>query len=130
MSVLRRWLAEGTAQRWLAGACVLIALTMIVGLVAVVVDVAGAFFWPRPLLEVTLTDGSKALGEVWDREPDPASPGSTRIRLKVGNRDLSGADFRWIRQGDIVRETVPADSWLLERQENGNFYGFPRRLEG
>jgi hypothetical protein len=28
MSALRRWLAEGTAQRWLAGTCVLIALAM------------------------------------------------------------------------------------------------------
>jgi phosphate transport system permease protein len=24
---------------------------------------------------------------------------------------------------------VPVDAWLLERRENGNFYGFPRRLE-
>jgi len=129
MSLVRRWLAEGTAQRWLAGACVMIALTMIGGLVAVVVDVAGRFFWPRPLVEVTLTDGSKVLGEVWDREPDPASPSGTRIRLKVGNRDLSAVDFRWIRHSEIRQESVPADAWLLERQENGNFYGFPRRLE-
>ena len=129
MSAVRRWLAEGTAQRWLTGACVLIALAMIVGLVAVVVDVAGAFFWPRPLVELTLTDGSKVLGEIWNREPDPTSPGSTRIRLKVGNRDLSGVDFRWIRQSEVRLESVPADAWLLERRENGNFYGFPRRLE-
>jgi phosphate transport system permease protein len=129
MSVLRRWLAEGTAQRWLTGACVLIALGMIGGLVAVVVDVAGAFFWPRPLVELSLTDGSKVLGEVWDRERDRVSPSSTRIRLKVGNRDLSGVDFRWIRQSEIRQESVPADAWVLERQENGNFYGFPRRLE-
>jgi phosphate transport system permease protein len=129
MSLVRRWLAEGTAQRWLTGACVLIALAMIGGLVAVVVNVAGRFFWPRPLVELTLTDGSKVLGEAWDREPDPGSPGRTRIRLKVGNRDLSGVDFRWIRQSEIRQESVPPDAWLLERQENGNFYGFPRRLE-
>lgn len=129
MSLVRRWLAEGSAQRWLTGACVLIALAMIGGLVAVVVDVAGGFFWPRPLVELTLTDGSKVLGEVWDREPDPASPGSTRLRLKMGNRDLSGVDFRWIRQSAVRLKAVPADAWLLERRENGNFYGFPRRLE-
>jgi phosphate transport system permease protein len=129
MRMVRRWLAEGTAQRWLTGACVLIALAMIGGLVAVVVDVAGAFFWPRHLVELSLSDGSKVLGEVWDREPDPASPGRTRIRLKVGNRDLSGVDFRWVRQSEVRQETVPVDAWLLERQENGNFYGFPRRLE-
>jgi phosphate transport system permease protein len=38
-------------------------------------------------------------------------------------------DFRWIRQSEIRRETVPAGAWLLERLEHGNLYGFPRRLE-
>jgi phosphate transport system permease protein len=128
MSALRRWLADGTAQRWLTGACVLIALAMVVGLVAVVLNVAGGFFWPRPLVELTLADGTRVLGEVWDREPDPASPHGARIRLKVGNRDLSGADFRWIRESEVTARSVPADAWLIERRENGNFYGFPRRL--
>ena len=40
MSAVRSWLAEGTSQRWLAGAALLIALAMIAGLVAVVVEVA------------------------------------------------------------------------------------------
>jgi phosphate transport system permease protein len=129
MSALRRWLAEGTSQRWLAAACLLIALAMIAGLVLVVVRVAGGFFWPRPLVELTLANGTRVLGEVWDREGDPASPGNTRIRLKVGNRDLSGADFRWIRQSEVTARSVPADAWLIERRENGNFYGFPLRLD-
>lgn len=129
MSALRHWLAEGTAQRWLTGACVVISLAMVAGLVAVVLNVAGGFFWPRPLVQLTLADGTRALGEVWDGEPDPASPGNTRVRLKVGNRDLSGADFRWIRESEVTARSVPADAWLIERRENGNFYGLPARLE-
>ena len=129
MSALRKWMAEGTAQRWLTGAAVLIALGMVAGLIGVVLEVAGGFFWPHPLLELQLTDGSKVLGEVWDRESDPASPGMDRVRIKVGNRDLLGADFRWVRESDVRTREFPAAAWLVERREYGNFYGFPIRLE-
>ena len=128
MSALRTWLAEGTAQRWLTAAAVLIALGMIAGLVGVVAEVAGGFFWPNPLLELGLADGGKVLGEVWDREPDPGSPGQYRVRIKVGNRDLQGADFRWIRERDVLERDLPPGAWLVERREYGNFYGFPQRL--
>jgi phosphate transport system permease protein len=121
-------LAEGTAQRWLTAAAVLIALGMIAGLVGVVLEVAGGFFWAHPLLELQLADGGKVLGEVWDRESDPASPGMDRVRIKVGNRDLLGADFRWVRESDVRTRRVPADAWLVERREYGNLYGFPARL--
>ena len=128
MSALRSWLAEGTAQRWLTAAAVLVALGMIAGLVGVVLEVAGGFFWPHPLLELSLADGGKVLGEVWDRETDPRSPGMERVRIKVGNRDLLGADFRWVRESDVREKEFPAGAWLVERREYGNFYGFPDRL--
>ena len=129
MSAVRSWLAEGTAQRWLTAAAVLVALGMIAGLVGVVVEVAGGFFWPSRLLELRLADGSRVLGEVWDREADPRSPGMERVRIKVGNRDLLGADFRWVRESDVRERSYPAGAWLVERREYGNFYGFPVRLE-
>lgn len=129
MSGLRRWLAEGTAQRWLTAAAVLLALGMVAGLIGVVVEVAGGFFWPQRLVELQLGDGSNVLGEVWDRESDPGSPGMERVRVKVGNRDLFGADFRWIRESDVRKRDFPAGAWLIERREYGNFYGFPIRLE-
>ncbi|MGD1146539.1 MAG: phosphate ABC transporter permease PstA [Thermoanaerobaculaceae bacterium] len=129
MSGLRKWLAEGTAQRWLTAAAVLVALGMIAGLVGVVLEVAGGFFWPHRLLELQLADGSRVLGEVWDREADPGSPGMTRVRIKVGNRDILGADFRWVRESDVRNQDFPAGAWLVERREYGNFFGFPTRVE-
>ncbi|HVN75908.1 MAG TPA: phosphate ABC transporter permease PstA [Thermoanaerobaculaceae bacterium] len=128
MSALRSWLAEGTAQRWLTAAAVIVALGMIAGLVGVVLEVAGGFFWPHQLLQLRLADGSTVLGEPWGREPDPSSPGKDRVRLKVGNRDLLGADFRWIRESDVRERSTPANAWLVERREYGNFYGYPVRL--
>jgi phosphate transport system permease protein len=129
MSALRSWLAEGTAQRWLTGGAIVLTLGMIVGLIAVVATIAAGFFWPQPLVELTLADGTRVLGEAWGREPDPHTPGGTRVRLKVGNRDVWSADFRWARESEVTSRRTPADAWLLERREYGNFYGFARRLE-
>jgi phosphate transport system permease protein len=102
---------------------------MIVGLVAVVVQVSARFFWPREIVELTLRDGTAVLGEEWGREADPAAPGRDRVRIKTGNRDVSGLDFRWVRETEVVERRVPENAWLLERREYGNFYGFPRALE-
>ncbi len=130
MRGIRRFLVEGTAQRWLTATALLLALAMIFGLVAVVVRVSAAFFWPRPLVELRLADGTVLLGEVWGREAEGGTAAGERVRLKIGNRDVSGLDFRWVRQADVVAARIPADAWLIERREYGNFYGFPHALEG
>ena len=129
MTSLRNRIAEGTPQRWLTAAAMLLALAMIAGLVGVVVEVATKFFWPAPLWEVTLADGSRLLGEEWGREPDPRTANGERFRLKVGNRDLTGADFVWVREAEVTARRRPADAWLVERREYGAFLGYARRLE-
>ena len=129
MSAVRSWLAEGTSQRWLTGAALLVALAMIAGLVGVVVEVAAGFFWPRPIVALTLADGATLLGEEAGREPDPGSPGRTRVRIKVGNRDLLGADFVWVRETEVTSRSTPASAWLLERREYGPLFGHPVALE-
>ncbi len=116
-------LKEGVAWRWLAAAAALLTLAMVVGLVVVVTRVAGAAFWPKPLVQFTLADGTTVLGEVWEREPDPATPGALRLRVKTGNRDVSGRDFRWIAAAEIAHREDPPDAVLVERLEYGNFYG-------
>ncbi len=116
-------LKEGVAWRWLAAAAALLTLAMVVGLVLVVTRVAGAAFWPKPLEQFTLADGSRVLGEVWEREPDPATPGGIRLRLKIGNRDVTGHDFRWVAAAEIAHRETPPDAVLVERMEYGNFYG-------
>jgi phosphate transport system permease protein len=77
---------------------------------------------------LTLADATKVMGEVHDREEIPrddatAAP-TTRLKLKVGNRDLGGAEFRWIDEAQIVARAYPQDAIVLERSEWGNFYGF------
>src|SRR5690606_8132097 len=46
------------------------------------------------------------------------------------NRDLYGADFRWIAQDRVASVDYPEDVYTLERSEYGNFYGRFLQLEG
>jgi phosphate transport system permease protein len=64
---------------------------------------------------------------VHDREEIPRedanAPSTSRVKLKVGNRDLGGAEFRWIDEAQVVSRAYPPDAIVLERVEWGNFYG-------
>jgi len=88
------------------------------------------YFWPAPLVQLELRDGRKLLGEVHDVEPisvdeqTAAGVSRERLQLKVGNRDLVGADFLWVKEADVAARSVPADALLLERLEWGNFFGY------
>ena len=80
-------------------------------------------------MELTLKDGGKVLGEVWEVEQVAAQTGARasaaldRLRLKIGNRDVGGLDFVWIDAKDVASRQRPAGVVLLERLEWGNFYG-------
>ena len=54
----------------------------------------------------------------------PSAEFVDRFLVKVGNRDLTGADFRWINDADIVSDERPAEAFVAERTEWGNFYGY------
>jgi len=47
----------------------------------------------------------------------------TRELLKVGNREVYGADFSWVVGEWLSNQRKPADLVALERREWGNFYG-------
>jgi phosphate transport system permease protein len=113
---------------WLTGGTLALNLLLVAGLLALLVWNGAGAFWPRPIVVLTLVDGSKVMGEVRDRELIPqenerAAPLS-RLKLKVGNRDLGGEEFRWIDESQIVSRTYPKDALVLERMEWGNIYGF------
>jgi phosphate transport system permease protein len=127
--------STGESWIWFAGSALGTSLLMIAGLIAVVLFNGLGFFWPEPLVKVTLTDGTVALGQVVDREPIP-EPGTAeaerknrnRIQLKVGNRDLLGSDFRWIDEDQIAGREKPSDVVYVERREYGPLLGTPVRL--
>jgi phosphate transport system permease protein len=128
----RRTGESGAVAIWLTGGALAACLLMIVGVVALVASRAAVYFWPAPLAEYTLRDGSKYLVEELAREQIPPSadnpkPGG-RVQVKLANRDLYGLDFRWIAESEIASRTVPPDAALIQRQEYGDFHGYLRGL--
>src|SRR5262245_41397412 len=118
----------GRAMTWLTGGTLAFNLLLVAGLLALLVGNGAGAFWPRPVVLLTLGDGTKAMGEIHDRESIPqeapeAAP-TSRIKLKVGNRDSGSAEFRWIDESQIVSRSYPEDAVVLERLEWGNLYGF------
>jgi phosphate transport system permease protein len=128
-AILRR----GEPAIWLAGTGLGISLLMIAAMLGLILVNGLGVFWPRPLTELTLVDGTLLLGEIVHREPVPGPvivgvPRPHRIQLKVGNRDLSGADFRWIDESEIEHRRERRDAVYIERREYGPFIGTVLRV--
>ncbi len=104
---------------------------MVGSALAVVLKEGLAVFWPAPVAQVGLADGQWFLAEHAGRQVDPAT-GVRSILWKTGNREFDPhrQDFRWVAEEEIAQTAWPAEAVLLERRENGNFYGFLRGVEG
>lgn len=130
---LRELIRRGDPAIWFTGTGLGISLLMITGMIGLILVNGLGFFWPDPLVRMTLADGTVLLGEVVAREgiPKPGTPEhlvAQRIQLKVGNRDLSNADFRWVDESEVRERIQPADAVYIERREYGPFIGTPVRL--
>jgi phosphate transport system permease protein len=113
----------------LCGGALALNVLLILALLGVLAANGLPTFWQRPLALVTLTDGSRLLGEVQESQPLLPEAGSLippegdRFRLKIGNRDLYGADFRWVDSREVASVSYPPEATLLERLEWGAFFG-------
>ncbi len=131
---MRRFWKSGDPFIWLTGGALAASILMVAGLVTLVLVNGLGFFWPSPIVRLTLTDGKEMLGQVTQREkiPQPGAPAGTperyRIQVKVGNRDLYGADFVWVDDAKIARRDFPPEAVLIERREWGNLYGFIKEV--
>jgi phosphate transport system permease protein len=132
MTSIREFLRQGDPAVWLAGSALGTCLLMIAGMIVLILVNGLGFFWPRPLVHLTLSDGAVVMGEIVNREPVPVAmrtqPSDHRIQLKLGNRDLTGSDFRWVDESSIVTRETPSDAVYIERREYGPFIGTIRRV--
>lgn len=132
---IKKFLDSGTLFVWLCGAGLAASLLMIGGLLILIMMNGLGYFWPKNLIELSLQDGTKVLGQLSNYEviPNSKTPefpeGQKRIQLKVGNRDLYGLDFRWIDEAQIVEQSEPREVVSIERQEWGNFFGRIRAVQ-
>jgi phosphate transport system permease protein len=124
----KKFLASGNVFIWGCGAGVSISLLMVFGLLLLIAINGLGYFWTSDIVELTLKDRTHVMGQLAGREIIPRSvtpnrpEGKGRLRVKVGNRDIYGLDFKWVNDDQIESETYPTDIVLLERREWGNMY--------
>ena len=123
-----KFLASGNVFIWGCAAGVSVSLLMVFGLLLLIMINGLGYFWTSDVVEVTLKDGQRMMGQLAGREVIPRTitperpDGKGRLRVKIGNRDLYGLDFKWVNDDQVVSQTYPADVVLLERREWGNMY--------
>jgi len=127
--VLKSFWKSGDPFVWLTGGALGFSVIMIVALIVIVAANALGFFWPGQLVLAQLQGGGELLGQVVAHEeiPGPRSAaGQTRYRteFQVANRDLYGADFRWVEDEQILSRAFPEDAIFFERWEWGHLFGF------
>jgi phosphate transport system permease protein len=131
MSAAKRFWRRGEPLVWTTAAALAGMLTLVFLLLAVVLVNGLGVFWPKPVAEITLTDGGKFFGQRIHSTVNPDNQQSS-TQFKTGNReqDPQRQDFRWIRDDAIAKTTYPENVCVLERAENGDFYGFVKGVAG
>jgi ABC-type phosphate transport system permease subunit len=136
---------------WLCGGALAICLMMIAGLIAMVLWFGLGTFWPGPLVQVKLHDGTTLLGEVtraerYDisaqaidnldadlagtlraRADEEGRVRSTRRLLRTENYELTNRHFHWVSDFEEIPGSTTEPEWaiLIERIKSGRFYGEP-----
>lgn len=130
VNIQDRFWQAGEPFIWMTAATLSLVFIMLIILIMVVVANGAMMFWPTEVVAHQMKNGKVYLGEIIQKEhystdlTGDADSMKHRRQLKIGNRDLYGQDFRWISDDQIVSSSSPSDVFMLERDENGNFYGY------
>jgi len=134
--------AVGEPALWAFGGALALGIILIAGFLFMVAWNGIATFWPKPIAQVELRDGTLLAGE--PTRANRYRPGenvlagldeearafieanggfSDRVLYKTANFDLYGDDFRWVSDFEVAEVTHPIDYYLFERQQWGAFVG-------
>ncbi len=137
---LTSWFKSGAPWVWLSAGAVSISLIMVFGLLFLIAARGLGYFWPADIVELQYKENADKVvmvaGEIQGRETVSAERARQagekfaedveeveRWLLKVGNRDVTGLDFRWVNTHNIEKESYPENMIAAERREWGNLYG-------
>ncbi len=149
MNSFSKWLKSGQPWIWLNAGAVSISLLMVIGLVLLIAVRGLAYFWPADVMRADYMHAgnvSKVLGEITESEdlsierlrdsgyqigPEISVEQGHVIRylVKMGNRDVTGTDFKVLLKPMLKKVTYPNNVMVVERREWGNFYGFLKALK-
>ncbi|MDD9891214.1 MAG: phosphate ABC transporter permease PstA [Gammaproteobacteria bacterium] len=142
---LAKWINKGTPWIWFNAGAVAISIVMVIGLLLLLAVRGLSHFWPHDVMRANYAPPTtspelqvtQVIGEFVESETIPAiqiassgipvdetQESYRRDLLKLGNRDVTGADFIWVLNDFVSDIEYPANLITLERREWGNFYGF------
>ncbi len=140
-----KWFNSGTPFVWLNAGAVAISVIMVVGLLGLLAVRGMAHFWPADVMQANYAPpvfngepiSTEVIGERVESESvssvqiassgipvDESVPFYDRQLVKMGNRDVTGADFAWLLSSFVTDVRYPENVVAMERREWGNFYGF------
>ncbi len=140
---MHHWWHSGKPWIWLTAAAVSLSIIAVLGLLLLISWHGLSHFWPHPVYQWKVLNENNqpttVIGELKQHQSIsqqylkesganlPAGPTDTfeRILVKTGNREFVSLDFRWIPTDKIIKKTMPLDVAHIERQSNGDFYGYP-----
>ena len=142
---VKKWFKNGDPWVWFNAGAVAISMVMVFGLLYLIASRGLVHFWAHDVMQaqVEAKDGSSytIIGELVEtvevsaiqlRDAGYKIPEDlehlNRNLIKLGNRDITGADFRWILDRNISDKTYPEDIIVMERREWGNFYGYLKQV--
>ena len=136
---MKDWIKTGSPWIWMTAGGVALSVLAVFFVLWMTAARGLTHFWPKAVLETTFRDGEqtvRVIGELRDREEvsvrrlqeagfkiDSTEPFVERALIKLGNRDVTGQDFRWFPLPLLGEFRYPSDILTVERHEWGNFYG-------
>lgn len=143
---MRDWFKGGEPWIWFTAGAVALSLVSVYAVVWLTAARGLVHWWPKPVMETTYkgADGTtkRLIGEVRDREEvavvrlreqgydiDTQDAFAQRFLIKLGNKDLTGVDFKWFPAPNLGEFTYPEALITIERHEWGNFYGYLKAVK-
>ncbi|MDD1784334.1 phosphate ABC transporter permease PstA [Enterovibrio sp. ZSDZ35] len=128
---------------WMSAGMVSLCLVAVLGVMLLIGWKGLAYFWPSPVYEFdvhTKHGNEHFYGEIYDTETvlsqqlieagidlkDPTANEHVRLLIKIANREREAHDFISVLQQDIVSQVAAEDIAVVERTENGAFFGIPQ----
>ena len=140
------WFNSGEPYIWLNAGAVSLSIIMVTGLIVLIMVRGLGHFWPSDVAAFNYTDSDGSVialaGEFIEAESVPRARmagADSRIPadmdiierrlIRIGNRDYTGFDYRWILDAAIHNLAFPETIMAIERYEWGNFYGYLKTVK-
>ena len=137
---MRNWYKSGEPWVWTTAGAVALSLVAVYAVVWLTAARGLTHWWPKPIAEVTHQERGGAtirlIGEIREKEEvsvarlreqgydiESKDVFTDRYLIKLGNKDLTGVDFKWYPAQMLGEFGYPDNLLAVERREWGNFYG-------